>query len=305
MHYSHGMSYSRLEQIVGLFFLLPLIVVGGTFWILARSQHLFEETYPLRASFREGQEIALATPVVVSGVVVGQVAATGLTEDNKVEVQMKILRRYARTIHADAAASIGRTGMIVGEQRVILKPGRADLPPAADNALIASEEPRELEEIMGQARAVLEKVTRTVDMVERAAQSLPPIMDSTRNTMAHFDTASARLPAVLESVQRTTRHVETTAERFTGLPDRLQTSIDQLPPLLQSVQRSLDNVESVTQEVRSSARLLPGIMQATGGTIDDVNVVVQGAKRSWPIRNFVRSEAVPEGSRGLRDGIDR
>lgn len=302
LHYSHGMSYSRIEKIVGLFVLLPLIIVLILFWILARNAHLFEKTLTLRTSFDQGHEIALGTPVVVSGLTVGQVVEAELAPGDKVELKLEVYERYAPWIHADATATLSRSAVFVGEKKVVIRPGSAGAAPVKDNTMLASEEPRELEEIVAQVRSVVDQVARTAASIETAAAELPAVVRSSRAAVDHVNSATAKLPLLVETVQITVNHVERTTARLTGLPDRLNTTLDQLPPLIASVQRSLDNLEATTATAREAVDRLPGMMQQTGDMLDDVNQIVVGAKRTWPIRNFIRSETpAPESGRGLRD----
>jgi phospholipid/cholesterol/gamma-HCH transport system substrate-binding protein len=302
LHYSHGMSYSRIEKLVGLFVLLPLIVVLILFWILARNAHLFEESLTLRTSFDQGHEIALGTPVVVSGLTVGQVVEAELAPGNKVALKLEIYEKYAPWIHADAKATLSRSAVFVGEKKVVIAPGSPDAPPVTDNMMLASEEPRELEEIVTQVRSVMDQVARTAQSIETAAAELPGVVRSSRAAVDNVNAATAKLPGLVDTVQLTVDNVERTTARLTGLPDRLNTTLDQLPPLVASVQRSLDNLEATTATAREAVDRLPGMMQQSADMLDDVNQIVDGAKQTWPIRNFIRSESpAPESGRGLRD----
>lgn len=318
MHYAHRMSSSRVAQLVGLFVLVPLlgIIVVGLF--IAKAESLFEEKYILRATLTKSHGLEPGAPVLISGIPVGRVEAVGFTGE-AIEVRLKLLRRYQEKVRENSVASIGKSGLVMGQTQVEIAMGDPAKPMLSDGATIRASEPKDYAALLGQVEPVLESVQRTLlrveeiskDVqstvqtggrvlanVEQATTSLPTVMASVHKATSSLERSTAALPEVVGSVKKTLATVD-------GITADVKTVSRRLPELVGTAQEAIENVRATTQTIRGVGKEVPQLMRAAHSTLEDINTITRGAKKTFPISTMIKNAGTPSvpsenGIRSLR-----
>ena len=68
IHYSHELSTTRMEQFVGAFVLIPLLVLGVVLFVIVRGESLFAMKYEIKTNLSQAYGIQSGTVVYVHGV---------------------------------------------------------------------------------------------------------------------------------------------------------------------------------------------------------------------------------------------
>lgn len=92
VHYIHRLSYTARERLVGAFVLIAIALMFIALLFNQQTARLFERKFTLHAYIHNAQGINTDTPVVVSGLNVGTVSATGITPGNRISLTMRIWR---------------------------------------------------------------------------------------------------------------------------------------------------------------------------------------------------------------------
>jgi len=305
MHYSHRLSQKRIHQIVGWFVLVPILLLGAVLFIVAKSENLFEEKYTVNTVFSEGYGLKAGQPVVLLGIQIGRVSKVAFTEQNDAKVTLEILKKYQEKVRHNSVAKIGKTGGFVGETQIEVTVGNKNKPVVPSGGHIEAEEPFNVAELLAEVKPLVETFKNTLLRVEQITQDVHATVKTGNETLGHVKEASTRLPAVLENVKQTTVTVReaarTTAadlpgitasarksvDRVGGVVEDMKTTTAKLPAVVDSAQGTVDNVKAMTEDLKGIVHQdVPPLMRSAQGTMADVNEIVTGAKRTFPISAF-------------------
>jgi len=160
---------SSLETKLGYFVVLAVFAA----WIIVETLggvEMFRGGYRVNALFDTVQDLKVGNSVKLAGVEIGRVESIALA-GNKVRVAMKL--HSDAVVRTDSKATIKFTGLM-GQYFVSLDFGTAEAPPAANGALLATEEQPDL-------NAVMTKLDQAATGIENFGKSFTP--DTINNLM--------------------------------------------------------------------------------------------------------------------------
>ncbi|MGQ0812482.1 MAG: MlaD family protein [Nitrospiraceae bacterium] len=316
MHYSHGMSSSRLAQVVGTFVVLPLLVLilAGVF--MAKAEHLFEPKYHLQAVVSKSYGLEPGAPVLVSGIPVGRVQQVDFNEQGRVGITLQLRTRYQEMVREDSQARITKSGVIVGQAQVEIGMGDRMKPVLTEGADLTVVEPKDIADMINEVQPVLNAVKQTLLRVETITGELQNTLQTGGRALQQVELATRELPGLVSSVQQTVGAVERTAatlpdmtgsikktlRALDGITDNVKAGTDRLPQVIESAQQTMNKVQDLTSSVKQVTDGLEPILRTTQTTLDDVSTIVRGAKLTFPISRFVKNaetSPAPERTPGI------
>lgn len=317
LHYAHKLSGGRIAQIIGMFVLVPLLGLVAAAIFKAKAEHVFEEKYRLHAMVKHSHGLGPGAEVLVSGIPIGKVDAVEFTEDGTIDVTLLLLKKYQDKVRDDSVASVASSGLFVGHPQVEIAMGSRSQSILYDGATIHTVEPRDLAELVTEVKPVLESVQRSLLLVDEITQDVHARVQTTGQAVAQVEQATRALPEVMASIQRAVGLVERTTVALPELTDSVRKTLAtvegatsdvraatrKLPGLVEAGQDALNNVKSTTQSLKGISKELLPIVQGAHETLDDVNTIVQGAKKTFPVSAFVKNaepKAPSRSENGLR-----
>lgn len=311
MHYAHSMSWGRIAQIVGAFVMIPMagLIVVGIF--MAKAEHLFEEKYILVLTLSKSYGLEPGMPVLMAGIPIGRVQAVAFDEQGAIDVALQVRRQYQEKIRTDSVASLGKSGILVGQTQVQIAMGSKDLPMLQDGATIQVVELHDVADMIDEIKPVLASVQRTLLRVEEITNSVHEAVQTGGQVLVNVERATRELPVVMATVQRTAASVEKTTGTLPDLTasvkktvmtlDRIagdvRTVTEKLPAVTASAQEAVNNIRAATEDVRNMTRELPPLVNTANATLDDVNTIVRGAKKTFPVSTMVKNAEPKESAR--------
>lgn len=311
MHYAHSMAWGRIAQIVGAFVMIPLagLIVVGIF--MAKAEHLFEEKYILVSTIAKSYGLEPGMPVLMAGIPIGRVQEVAFDDRGGIHVALQVRKQYQDKIRADSVATVGKSGMLVGQTQVQVVMGSAGQPMLQDGATIKVVEPKDVGEMMDEIRPVLASVQRTLLRVEEISKDVHTAVQTGGQVLVNVERATKELPTVVASVQRTAAAVEKTTSALPDLTASVKKtvkSVDQitgdvravtgkLPAVAESAQEAINNIKEATASVKDLAREMPELVRAAHSTLEDVNTIVRGAKRTFPVSTMIKNAEPREPAR--------
>ena len=284
MHYSHRLSASQKEKIVGLFIIIPLIILLAVFLFVGRTKHFFEEKYTIKAVFKEGEGLKAGIPIILSGIDIGAIKSVQLNEQNQVEAILEIRKVYQNKIRNDSKATLAKAGFI-GEQRIKISPGSPSLPIIPDGGKINVEEGMAIEDIVNRVRPVLENVEKTLNKIAEVAGNIPStaVSDILGNTKSITDniksitnnvnegkgTAGAILTEsdLYNNINETVKKADTTMQKINDILVKVDNTSGHLPEITQSIRKELppilEDMRGTLKNVKESSVELPAILDST------------------------------------------
>jgi phospholipid/cholesterol/gamma-HCH transport system substrate-binding protein len=318
MHYTHRLSQKRIQQVVGWFVFVPVLILGAVLFVVAKNENLFQEKYDLTTVFDEGYDLKVASRVLLLGVPIGRIGKIEFTDQNNARFTLRILKKYQDKIRENSVAKIGKAGGFFGEPYIEITVGNRNKPIVADGGHIEGVDPLNITDIMEEIKPILESAKRTMGQGEQIAQDVRDTISTTHSAISEVQKAATRLPEIMGNIRDTTATVRETARAISG----------EVPAVAASARKSMDRVAEAVEDVKGTtaklpavvenARLatedlkdiihqdIPPIVRSAQGTMDDVSEILAGAKKTFPISIFAtkgRARAEEDSGSGAVPGL--
>lgn len=121
------LRYSTMEKLVGFFLVLTIFIGIAAVVFVGRGKDWFKEHNVYRITFDEGYYIKPATRVKLFKIDIGNVQTVRLTEDNRVDVKVKVLAEYASKIREDSVAKV-ESPTFIGSEYISISAGSPEKP---------------------------------------------------------------------------------------------------------------------------------------------------------------------------------
>jgi hypothetical protein len=160
---------SYRERLAGLFLLLAVAIVVLFVAGAAVQNRWFATRVTYHTYVARGEGLTPGSPVLLSGIVIGEIGAVEIMEDNRVDVQLDILEKYAHRVQAGAKASIRRL-LGIGEKRIYLVAPSVKGQRLPAGALIPADEPMDLLDIaatldLGKYMSTLDRAVASMEIL--------------------------------------------------------------------------------------------------------------------------------------------
>ena len=278
LHYIHRSSEKRIEQLAGIFLLIP--VVGFIFGLyeIAVHQHVFDKRFHLYTILDQSYGIVPGTPVKLAGLDVGEVDGIDFTKLNQIKVSMNVLRKYETMIRKDSCVTIKKSGIISGDVSLRISIGTPWLPEVKDNARLRAETPLTIEQIMA-------KLNPTIIDLQRIVRNIADLSSS-------IDRGKGTVGAILKK-QEIYDELQGTAVNVRKTSENIKTVTGDLPRLVKQLQSVVDDIKKATPALPAITGKTTTILTTTGETLDTTQTILNGIKQSWPVRNLIPPPAPP------------
>ncbi|HLC40883.1 MAG TPA: MlaD family protein, partial [Methylomirabilota bacterium] len=162
-----------LQTRVGAFLLTALIVLLTLVYFLGRSGQYFEAKYFVNAEFEGVGGLVDGATVRLAGVPVGRVSKISLPAENggRIRVVLGLTKKVQNRIRKDSVARIETLGLL-GDKIVEVSLGSPDAPPLKEGETIRTQEPIEVNRLVGQGAEVLKDVDSLVKELRSTVQTV-------------------------------------------------------------------------------------------------------------------------------------
>ncbi len=158
-----SLDFKSKEQLVGIFLVVTLIILTGAIVFIAQGKNWFREHERYYTFFKEGYNLTPGSKVTLYNTRIGKVVKTGLTEDNRVRVDISILAEFASRIRIDTIVTV-KSPTIIGSEYIAIIPGTPKEPLIPPGNEIPSKEKKALGDYMEEFK-VEEKFQILVDIL--------------------------------------------------------------------------------------------------------------------------------------------
>jgi phospholipid/cholesterol/gamma-HCH transport system substrate-binding protein len=204
------LKYRVMEKLVGFFLILTILIGIAAFAFVGRGKDWFKEHNVYRVLFDEGYYIKPATRVKLFKIDIGRVQTVRLTEDNRVDVKIKVLAQYAPKIRADSVAKV-ESPTFIGSEYISISPGSPEKPmipkgtyiPSARKETIADYMKKfELEDKLQVLTKTLENIGVLADNLSDPDKGVPAIVANANHLILSIQDPEEGIPATLASLNQ-------------------------------------------------------------------------------------------------------
>ncbi len=297
------------DRYVGFFVIFALTILIVTLVFIGRGQKWFEKRYHYTVVFNKVQGLKPGTGVTISGMEVGTVKSLRLNPQNKVELTLEVLETYKNYIRKDSQATIAST--LLGGKTVEVTIGSPNQTPLPEGANIASEEPKELADMLKEidVKAPLKKLDETLENVRSIAEKLNDPRGELFTLLKNVEFVTAQLKngqgtvgailqdkkmqrqitAAVEAIRRSAANLEETTQNASqvsrNLPQlfsQVDQAVKEVPKIVNDVKKATSDLPKVMGDVQKAAGNAPAITENVKEITKDVKVITGNVKKAAP-----------------------
>jgi phospholipid/cholesterol/gamma-HCH transport system substrate-binding protein len=223
--------------LLGFFIFLALFILVIAVFTIGNKEGLFRDNIIIYANFNSVEGIRRGATIRLSGVDIGVVTDIQITNDNKVNITMKINKDYQKFIHKTSEASIELEGL-VGGKYVSLNYGTGPSENVENGDVIKTKDPFSLGKIMQEAQISVDnaaEMTKNLSMIFAKVNAGKGTIGKLVNDTKIYD--------VLLSA---TGYIDTTVRRAA---DQLGKMSSGYLNLTQSIDRIMNGVDSTVYNI--------------------------------------------------------
>jgi phospholipid/cholesterol/gamma-HCH transport system substrate-binding protein len=299
-------KFQHVNEITGAFVLLVLVVLIAAIVWAARSQRWFRGTVTLRivlpeagaAGIRQGSEVYFL------GTLVGTVSDVIVDATGRMEAGTRIRSDFFRFVREDSFAVVKKKFGVAGDAYFEITRGQGQPLPKKDASIICKELPgtmeNALEDIRRAVLPVLERLSVGLDTWTALGEKLSPGADAWTKLGTHLDESRQLLDQLIGRLDRVVADVEqgkgtagklltdpNLANDLETLLDKGNASMDQLQTILKDAQVAGTHLSAVSEALAAEAKDLPGLVLQTQQTLYELERLIEGIERIWPIRSHI------------------
>jgi phospholipid/cholesterol/gamma-HCH transport system substrate-binding protein len=301
--------FKELGSKTVIFIILAAAIVVGTVMAGLVHQDFFTKTTRLYFFADSAQGITNGMSVQLSGFRIGTVDELSLEPSGTVKVRLVINSQYTHFIRQDSEARLFKEGLI-GTSIIEISPGTPQIRQVQNDGVLKFNRAKDIADI---APDLAGRIGPILTDIKSITQSINDNDGDFRQTLKSVHRASAELAEAAASVNKLARSSDERLDAIHGriniVLDRAGANVDKvgtvldtlggtlatvdlsLPDLLLKLNSTLDNAQAASVNARKLSELLsedlPPAVSEGRGLVQDTREVVQGAKKTWPIRNYL------------------
>ncbi|MBI1911322.1 MAG: MCE family protein [Deltaproteobacteria bacterium] len=303
--------FKYLEVKVGIMALIAIIGIIILIVLVGREKDLFTPKYRLHFVSMSGTGFTEGMPVKLSGFKIGRVKSIELTDDAKVKVTTEINKKYERWVREGSKARLSKEGLI-GESIIEVTVGNPAGKVFADGELIPFEKTGGIEELVEEAKPVLEEVKEIIhyanspegdikqalgnikDLTAELKETRKTIEITLKKTNNLIDNVNSKTAPAADSALKIMKNLEGVSERIgpvmtriEGITVKADTVAEKLPATLDKFEKTVNNIKNITDTFAGETPRMREMLINADDTLRDGKTIMRGVKQSWPVRLMV------------------
>lgn len=307
---------SKAELRVGIFVLTFFSLLIMTLVLIGIEKDLFAERVYFYVISNTGENVDRGIPLKLSGFRVGQVSDVDLTRVGEVVIEVEMLAKYHEWLRKDSQIILVQGGFI-GNTYLQLVPGSPKSPILEEGTEITLNRVGGLDEIIAEARPVIEDLKNIVANIEDITDQLLDVDGPVQNTLVNLNALSedlrsdkglvgylTRNPAPVEKLDSLLANTDKAMLRITTLVDSTNDRVEDLAPLQdeavqlvgdvrgfvkelkafrEDLRPAVDNAVEITEDIKASTKDLDRLRTRTEYTIRLGSELLQRLNNTWPL----------------------
>lgn len=280
-HYIHKISYTTQERIVGAFVLIAVFLLVGLLLSSGKTKNLFEDYITIYGELLSVQAITKDTNVTISGLAAGSVSSVDITDDNKVILTMKILKKYHNLLREDSVAKLSSFNFAVIQKSIIeISTGSKDKPLLKDGSTL----------LVGEAFNVKE----LLDQIEPLFVTLEDSILRMNKILSEVDTE--KLGTTLENINLITADIQEISEHVRagkGLVGQTlydENFSDSIISTTKNMEQASIKVNLLLNDIQQQVQHVPELLDKIGPLLNEADRTIEATRNIWPLSTAFEKE---------------
>jgi hypothetical protein len=280
-HYIHKISYTIQERIVGTFVLVAIFILIGLLLSSGKTKNLFEEYITIYGELQTIQAINKDTEVTISGLAAGSVSSVDLTDDNKVILTMKILKKYHNLLREDSEAKLSSFNFAVIQKSVIeISTGSTDKPLLKDGSTLQIAEAFNIKELLTKIEPIFITLEDSILKMNAILSEIDP--DKLGTTLDNMNVITKDIKDISEHMRA--------GKGFMGqtlYDDNFKNSI---LTITKNMEQASIKVNLLLNDIKQQVQNVPELLEKIGPLLNEADKTIKATQNIWPLSSAVEKE---------------
>jgi len=287
----------------GLFVIIMLVATAITIFVLGTERGYFKKVFTVYTSFTNVLGLQPGAPVRLSGVTVGKVDSVNVPQDmaeTKLEVVMRIERKFQSRVRANSIASIKSLSYVTGDYYVEISMGNSNSAMLKEGDFIQSTDPADFSRAFENGINVVDSIYKNLQKLEDAEliETLGQSTKSLKDIIEEIKVGNGMLHSLIYDREFKTfvEQIADLAKEIGKITDQIKTGNGLLHAIIYDKEKGkiLDNLAQATEDLKNVTEKIVEGEGSLGAIINDpdlydnLNQLLGGANRSFILRTLIR-----------------
>ena len=292
-HYIHRISYNTQERIVGIFVLVAMFILISLLLSSGKTKNLFEDYITIYGELQTIQAINKDTEVVISGLPAGTVSSVDITDDNKIILTMKILKKYHNLLHVDSEAKLSSFNFAVVQKSVIeITTGTSSKALLEDGSTLAINEAFNIKEMMARIEPIFLTLEDSINKMNNILSAidhkkLEDTFNKMNNVLSSID--HKKLEDSLNKMNTITTNIGDISEHMRSGEGLIGSALYG-KEMESNVKGIATNMIDVTEELKTLMKQInkqvadmPELVNRITPLLNEADKTIKATQRIWPL----------------------
>jgi phospholipid/cholesterol/gamma-HCH transport system substrate-binding protein len=283
-----------MEELVGFFLIITIVLgIAGVVFV-GKGKDWFKEHVVYRTSFEEGYYIKPGSRVKLFKIDIGKVESVRLTEENRVDVKMKILAEYAHKIREDSIAKV-ESPTFIGSEYISITPGSPDKPAIPPGGLIASVRKESISDYVKQFELdkkskaltiILEDLGKLVADLSDNKKGIPALMNNANQMLFSLKDSEKGIPKTIANLNDFMEKFNDPRGDFSIMLKNFSALSMRMEAIVDNLEKTLVNINQISTQIAhgegSAGKLLMNdeLYRSLNSAIGRMDLVLQDLKET-------------------------
>ena len=283
---SQPFKFRFVREIVGTFVLATLALLVATILYAGRAQGWFDEELRFRLLLPEGVAtgIGKGSEVLLSGHLVGAVTAIRLSDEDRMEAEVRVRGELLRFLREDSTATIRKKFGVVGAYVYLSRGSGAPLPGGATLKASVDDDLNVL--AANTLREITESIRYTMYQVNALLRAYTELAENLEDPVLELEAILRNVNDITDGLQKG----EGTTGQFLKDPElaaEIRRTLVGLRGAVESLEPVLTDVKAASAQFPDISAAVPDAMEQLRSMTAEVQRLVEGLQRHWLVRRYV------------------
>ena len=279
-HYIHRISYTTQERLVGAFVLIAVFILIGLL-LSSGKKNLFEEYITIYGEMQSVQAINKNTEVTISGLTAGSVSSVDITDDNKIILTMKILKKYHNLLREDSVAKLSSFNFAVIQKSVIeISAGSMNKPLLKDESTLQITEAFNIKELLNSIEPLFVTLEDSILKMNQILSEIDPDKLGTTLDNVH---------AITTDIKEISEHIRA-GKGLIGQSLHDEDFRNSITTTTKNIEQASVKINLLLNEVRQQIQNVPELLEKIGPLLNEADRTIKGAQNIWPLSSAVEKD---------------
>lgn len=284
-HYIHRISYTTQERLVGTFVLVAVFILVGLLLSSGKTKNLFEEYITIYGEMQTVQAINKDTEVTISGLSAGRVSSVDITENNKVILTMKILKKYSNLLREDSIAKLSSFNFAVVQKSMIeISTGSMDKPLLKDESTLQITEAFNIEQLLNSIEPLFASLEDSILKMNKILSEVDP--DKLGATLDNMHTMTTELQEISEHMRA--------GKGLIGQSLYDEDFRNSITTTTKNMEQASIKINLLLNDIKQQVQNVPELLEKIGPLLNEADKTIKGAQNVWPLSSAVEKETNKE-----------